>query len=75
MKKQIGKNREQIGAENREKMWEEVPDTFGEKLFFEFFKSWKMTLSKSIKSWKNHFFQIRENMTGFSDPENRPNLG
>ena len=25
----VGKNREQIGAKNRENVWEEVPDTFG----------------------------------------------
>ena len=32
----VVENREQIGAENRENMWEEFPDTFGEPLFSRF---------------------------------------
>ena len=63
------------GANNREKVCEEFPDTFWGNTFFDFFKSWNMTFSNSIKSWKNHFFQISEKVKGFSDPGNRPNLG
>ena len=45
MKNKLEKNREKIGAENREKMWGEFPDTFGGKRFFEIFNFWKVDFS------------------------------
>ena len=35
-KKELETNGEILGAENREKVWEEFPDTLGETLFLSF---------------------------------------
>ena len=50
-------NGEFLGANNREKMWEQFPDTFVETLL-DFFKILKLDISKSweitfFKSWKS----------------------
>ena len=37
-KNMVEKQKEILRAKNREKVWEQFPDTFGEKRFFEFFK-------------------------------------
>ena len=66
------KNKEILGADNREKMWEQFPDTFGEHLF-QVFPILEIRFVFNLGT--NHFFQILEKLKGFSDPENRPNLG
>ena len=79
-----------LGAENREKMWEEFPDTFGGTLFWSFsnfensiFQNVESCKKSGNKSWE-HLRQILERilnkyllekLEGFSDPENGPNLG
>ena len=90
MKQKLETNREFVGADNKEKMGEQFPNTFGGNVFFYFFPNLESLvfpiLEKSLfptfgnSSFQNvgkntHVCQILEKLKGVSDPENQQNLG
>ena len=63
MKTKFAKNGEILGANNRENMWEQFPDTFGENTFFEFFKSRIGSLVRRMFFGKSDLFKKKNNST------------